>query len=148
MEASDDEDSTAASMVAELKRRREEADAREKALDAREQELKARETALDSEMKKLQSIRDDIAKVDESRGKENDARVAKIVETVETMSPKAAAPLLAKIMNVMEPHKSARLSELLAGVVRAKSTESERAPAHIASNGATETASKSAKGGE
>ena len=91
-------------------------------------------------MKNISSIRDDLGKIDTARKQENEAKVAKLVETFETMSPKAASvliatledslavaamakmdtPKLAKIMNTMDPARSAKLSELMAGVVRAK----------------------------
>lgn len=126
------------SAIDDLRSAREKVEQKEKELAARELELKALETAAQEELQKLQQARADILKMDELRKKENEGKVAKIVATVETMSPKSAAQLiaaldeplatiaiqkmdtvkLAKIMNVMEPGKSSRLTELLAGVNR------------------------------
>jgi len=130
------------SVIDEMKRHHEELEAKEKELATREAELHARERALNEEMKKISAIRDDLGKIDTARKSENDEKVVKLVDTFQTMSPKAASIListlddslavaaiakmdtlkLAKIMNSMEPSRSAKLSELLAGVVRAKST--------------------------
>jgi flagellar motility protein MotE (MotC chaperone) len=124
----------------DLRRQKNELEASKKEMIAKEAELKAREQALNDEMKKLAEARDDIAKIDGSRKKENEAKIAKLVETVESMNPKAASALvasldetlavatmarlstlkLAKMMNVMDPSRSTKLSELMAGVVRAK----------------------------
>jgi flagellar motility protein MotE (MotC chaperone) len=159
------EEPSPADLVSELQKRREQVELREKGLDAREAELRAREKALEEELKKIQQVRDDIARIQGARQKEDDERVAKIVETVETMSPKAAAPMLstmdeslavaamaktstlklAKIMNVMETKRSARLSELLAGVVRARGATEI---AHTASSGAAAATKMSVKGGD
>src|SRR6185437_3882333 len=86
-------------------------------------------------------------------------KVAKVVATLEGMSPKAAAQMLtdlddglavsaiaqmsttklSKVMNALDPKRAARLTELLAGVVRAKNDS--------ASNDAA-AATTIAKGGE
>jgi flagellar motility protein MotE (MotC chaperone) len=150
-----------ASAAEDLQRRRTELDAREKELKAHEAELQARERALEEELKKIAAVREDVEKIESARNRESSEKVSKLVETFETMSPKAASavmatldeslavatmsristPKLAKIMNAMEPRKSARLSELLAGVVRARSAIS-------ASTGAAVATTQSAKGGD
>jgi flagellar motility protein MotE (MotC chaperone) len=106
---------------------------------------------LNDEIKKLQTLREDIAKIDASHRAENEEKVGKVVETLSTMSAKAAATMLttldddlavsaisqmdtvklAKIMNVIDPKRATKLTELLAGVVRAKNS--------LASNGAAVT---------
>jgi flagellar motility protein MotE (MotC chaperone) len=126
--------------IEDLKHRREELEARKAQLDARENELKTREKALDEQLAKIEQVRDDVEKIDGARKKENDEKVAKLVETIQTMSPKAASallgaldetlavatmarmdtPRLAKIMNLVDAAKAARLTEILAGVVRAR----------------------------
>ena len=128
------------SALEDLKKQRQALQAKEKEIEGREAELRAREQALIEELKKIQEVRNDIGKVDSARKRENDEKVTKLVETFETMSPKAAAqvlaslddtlavatiarmatPRLAKVMNVMEPKRSTRLTELLAGVVRVR----------------------------
>jgi len=129
-----------AATLEDLKRQKRELEARGRELAARESELKARELALSDEMAKLADARDEIGKADGAKKKEAEAKVTKLVETLESMSPKAAAPLvasldealavqamsrlsttkLAKLMNVMDPIRSTRLSEIMAGVTRAK----------------------------
>lgn len=143
--------------IEDLRKRNEEILVRSRALDSKEAELQARQRALDEELKKLEELRKEISKIDESKRKEMEERVTKLVETLESMSPKAAAkvlsevdenlavtamsristPRLAKIMNSMEIGRSARLSELLAGAVRANEATSK-----------VGTATQSAKGGE
>lgn len=143
----------------EIKKKREEIDQKWKELSAREAELKARETAINEELKKLQETRDDIAKLEDSERKANEEKIARVVETLENMSPKASAQLLstmddglavaainqmstqklAKVMNVMEPARASKLTELLAGVVRAKHGTASAAPV-TASRDVAETA--------
>lgn len=151
-------------VLEDLQKRKEELVFRQKALSAKEAELKAREVAIEEQLKKLESIREDIAKIEEGNIKKNEEKVARLVETFETMSPKPAAQLLsgveeslavsamarmstaklAKVMAAMDPSKASRLSELLAGVARAKALS--------ASNGvaaATQQVSQNGmKGGE
>ena len=154
--------------VEDIKKRREELDARQKDIASRDTELKAREKAVDDELKKMENIRDEIVKIDEARKKENDEKVAKLVETFETMSSKAAARVLseldetlavasmarmdtqrlAKVMNVMDPAKSSRLTEILAGVVRAKNIVPVSNRAMAAAYSAAATTTQSVKGGE
>lgn len=130
----------------DIKKRREELDAREKELKAKEIELASKTTALEAEIKKISDIRDEISKIEAVQAKENETKVAKVVETIEAMSPKAAAkmlagldetlavssmnrlatPKLAKIMNLMEPAVASRLNEILAGVTRAKRSPNDR----------------------
>jgi flagellar motility protein MotE (MotC chaperone) len=124
----------------ELNKKRLEMEARQKDLQSKEAELKARETAINDELKKLQDMRDEIAKLDDSHRQANQEKVGKVVETLSSMSPKASAQFLttlddalavaaisqmdtvklAKIMNTIDPKRGAKLTELLAGVVRAQ----------------------------
>ncbi len=123
------------SVLEDLKGQREALEAKQKEIAALEQELKQREKIVEEKLKALEATRQDIEKVDEARKKEDDLRVAKIVETLETMSPKAsslvlaqvdeslasavmakiATPKLAKILNGMDPKRASRLSELYSG---------------------------------
>ena len=61
---------------------------REKELNAKEAELTALKAGIQEEFEKLEATRSDIAKLEEIGKKENEEKVAKIVETLETMSPK------------------------------------------------------------
>lgn len=145
----------------EMKSLRESLEAKVKEVSAREEELKARERALEDEFRKIEAAREDIAKFEAARQKESEEKVAKLVETVESMNPKAGAVLLgglderlsiaamarmstaklAKIMNIMEPARAARLTELLAGVVRAKGL-APKEPALTAKSAAATTSVK------
>ena len=121
--------------IEDLRQRRAEVDSKGKGLAAREAELKGREQALEEEFKKLVELRDRIEKSQGTLKKENEEKVAKVVETLETMNPKSAAalmatlddslavvamtrlttPKLAKIMNLLAPERSAQLTENMTG---------------------------------
>jgi flagellar motility protein MotE (MotC chaperone) len=127
-------------VLEEIRAQRESLAKSQKELAAKEQELKDREKAMAEELKKVQAIRDEINKTDELRKKENEEKVAKVIETLGTMSPKASAKMLAelddalavevlvkmdtaklaKIMNLLEPKRASALTEMLAGVTRAR----------------------------
>ena len=144
----------------EIKKKREEIDQKWKELNAHEAELKARETAINEELKKLQDTRDEIAKLEDTQKKGSEEKIAKVVETLENMSPKSSAQMLstlddglavaaisqmstqklAKVMNVMEPARASKLTELLAGVVRAKHGSTAQAASVTTSHDVAETA--------
>jgi flagellar motility protein MotE (MotC chaperone) len=124
-----------AQALSDLNQRRKTLDEREAAIQARDQELAAREKAIEERIKQLQAFRDDAAKMDAAKKKEFEEKIARTVELLESMNPKAASQLVAssdehlaveamarmstaklsKIMNIMEPKRSVRLMELLAG---------------------------------
>lgn len=128
------------SVLDELRAQRESLGKAQKELAVKEQELKEREKAMAEELKKVQAIRDEINKTDELRKKQNEEKVAKVIETMSTMSPKASAKVLAeldnalavevlikmdtaklaKIMNLLDPKRASELTEILAGVTRAR----------------------------
>lgn len=132
----------------DLRNRREELEARVRTLEAREAELVAKEKAVDEQIKKLDEIRADISRIETGNQAASAEKIAKIVETVEAMSPKASAKILneldeplavqalsqvtsaklAKILSNLEPAKSARFTELLAGVSRAKRSVASTSP--------------------
>lgn len=146
----------------DLKKRRAELEKKNKELVERENELKSRERAVEEQIKKMEEVRDQITQGDNLKKKENQEKIAKIVETIESMSPKAAAlliasideplaiaaitqvstPKLAKMMNIMEPARAFRLTELLAGVTRAKRPTSPVVKIDVAA------VTKAEKGGE
>ncbi len=154
--------------IEDLRKRREEVEAKAGEIARREAEFAARERALEEQLKKLEEARKDLLAVKALNSKESEEKVAKLVETFETMSPKAASqliatldealavtamarmstPKLAKIMNLMEPERSGRLTELLAGVALARGIASaSKAKGASPAKGAAE-ATKSRKGGE
>ncbi len=124
-----------AQALSDLSKRRTALEKRESDLQIREQELSSREKAIAEQIQKLESMRQDIAKVDSENLKEFEVKITRTVELLESMNPKAASALvsstderlaveamarmstakLSKIMNVMEPKRSVRLMELLAG---------------------------------
>ncbi len=126
--------------IEDIQKRKEELEKREKELSAKEKELKAAQVAFDGEFKKIKQVRDEIEKYQGLNKKENEEKIAKLVETFETMGPKPAAKLLesideslavsamtrmstlklAKILSAMESESSSRLTELMAGVIKIK----------------------------
>lgn len=151
--------------IADMQRLKNELEEAKKELAKREAEVAAREIALNEELKKIEAIRDEIKQAGGQSASEEEAKIAKLVETFETMSPKAAAQVvssiderlardamarissakLGKILSAMDGAKSARLTESLAGVARARKPS--------ASNGAAEATSAAplaagVKGGE
>ncbi|OFZ78283.1 MAG: hypothetical protein A2583_02390 [Bdellovibrionales bacterium RIFOXYD1_FULL_53_11] len=155
-------------VIDDIKKMRDDLDRRQKDLVSRESEIKAREKALDEELKKLDAIREEIAMARNAVKKENEEKVSKLVETFETMSPKSSSqlissideslavaamsrmttPKLAKIMNLMEPAKSSRLMEILAGVARAKSVALVKERGTGSAQSAAAEVTTSQKGGE
>jgi flagellar motility protein MotE (MotC chaperone) len=159
--------------IADIRSRQDELDLRQKELDSRAAEVDSKERALADQLKKIEAARDEIKKVEELRSKEQGSKVGKVVETFETMTPKSVSsmlsamdenlaveainrmttPKLAKVLNLMEPSKSSRLTELLVGMrakVESKSSVppsgAERSPSSQLEAGAEKTASE--KGGE
>ena len=128
------------SIIGDLKRIREENAKKEKEFTLRETEIKSREQALAEEIKDIHETRDAINKFRDAKKKENEEKVNKIIETYLVMSPKAVSKILAtldddlalaalmkmdtdrlaKVMNLMEPARSSRLSELMAGIDKDK----------------------------
>jgi len=123
------------SALDDLVKRRKELEKREAELASREQELGSREKATQEELKKIQEVRAEIEKVQGVKTKESEEKIARTVEVLETMNPKAASqvistyderlavqamarmstPKLSKILNLMETKRSVRLMELMAG---------------------------------
>jgi flagellar motility protein MotE (MotC chaperone) len=154
------------SALEDMKLKREEMVNRTREIEERDAELAAREKALNEELAKLQEIRAQITAQEQINSKQNEEKVAKLVETLEAMSGKAAAqlistmdetlavaaitrlstPKLAKIMNTMEAGRSSRLVETMAGVVRARKSESASSGA-AATTRAPSQAAGSEKGG-
>lgn len=132
------------SVLDEIRAQRESLAKAQKELAAKEQELKDREKAMAEELKKVEAIRDEINKTDELRKKQNEEKVAKVIETLGTMSPKASAKMLAeldnalavevlikmdtaklaKIMNLLDAKRASELTEMLAGVTHARTVAS------------------------
>jgi flagellar motility protein MotE (MotC chaperone) len=134
------------SAVEDLRRRGDEIELKAKELQSKEQEMVAQKRAIEEEVKRLSVLRDEIEKLQGAVKKANEEKVQKVVETLESMPPKGAAQMmaaldeslavsamprlstqkLAKILNLMSPDRSARLAEKLAGIVKSRSTSSEK----------------------
>lgn len=146
-----------------IERQRAEWEKRSQELEAKERELMAREKALEEEITKVSEIRDQIKVQAQSRTEEEEEKLTKLIETLEQMSPKAAAELmvgldealavtavyrmdtvkLAKIMAKIPAEKASRLSERLTGVARVRDVASASKK-----QGAAAATDKSRKGGE
>ncbi|MGE0615469.1 MAG: MotE family protein [Bacteriovoracia bacterium] len=121
-------------VLLDLRRNKEAVEAKEKALKEKEAELADMKKALEVEMKRLEALKAEIAGLSLVQDSKQEEKVAKLVETLETMSPKKSAelisklqnelavaameristPKLAKILNIMEISRSKELTELLA----------------------------------
>ncbi|MBS1958653.1 MAG: hypothetical protein JST80_04195 [Bdellovibrionales bacterium] len=127
---------------------------REAAIADREKEIESQAKAVHEELAKLETIRAEIQGVHVKEIAEREEKVSKLIETFESMSPKAAAGVIngvddelavtalsrlssvksGKILSNLSPAKSSKLSELMAYgnkvVSKEKaSVESDRAPA-------------------
>ena len=127
-----------ATALEDLRKAKEEIANQKKEFAAKETELKAREQALNEELGKLRKARDELSAAQALKNAEDEAKLSKLVETLLTMSPKAASKLLTtidedlavdaiyrmdtqrlgKILNVMDTSRSSRLSELMVGIVQ------------------------------
>jgi flagellar motility protein MotE (MotC chaperone) len=133
-----------ANALEDLERAKQELEVKQQEFALKEKEMNAREKSFTEELKRLEQLRDEVGKVDSAKKKEAEERVAKLVETFETMSPKGAAQILAnldeglavsamskmttlklsKVMAAMDAKRSSRLTELMGGVARLKSDSS------------------------
>jgi len=126
---------TSEKAIEDIRKIRVELENKSKALDEKEKELQAQETALKDQILKLENLKKELTKLEGVNGEKQEEKVAKLVETLEKMSPKKAAGVieglgdslaimtmtrlssdkLAKVLNSMDAELSAYLSELLAG---------------------------------
>ena len=125
-------------MVLELTKRKQSLDAKSRELEEKEKDLKALEAAVNEQMKKLDELRDQLSKQTEAQKKEQAEKISRIVETIEGMSPKTSAQMLAgiedrlavevlgklstvrlpKILQAMDSKKAAVLMEQYAGIFK------------------------------
>ncbi len=126
--------------LADVKKKERDIAQKEKELANKDMELKAAKLTFEEEFKKMRALKDEIESIQSLSQKGNEAKIAKIVETLETMNPKAASKILqfvdeslavaainristqklAKILNIMEPEQSSKLTELMAGIVKSR----------------------------
>lgn len=120
-------------VVTEIREERDRLKKKEAELQALEADLKKREEALQEQVAKLDELQKEVSKKKDGTQKMNEETVARLVETLEKMSPKAAAKMIAeideqlavttmsrmnttilsKLMTNLDPQKSTRLSELM-----------------------------------
>lgn len=136
-------------LLTEIKKRRQELEQRQQMLQKKDEDIAVREKVLKEEMKKLEDLRSAMTAQQLVSNAKIEERVAKLVETMQTMSPKASAklmaeieedlaveamsrmstPKLAKILNLIEPTKASILSEKLAGREGKRPEKKESVPA-------------------
>lgn len=158
------------SAIEDIQNARREISSREQAVKKLELEIQAKEKALKEELARIEAVKEEIKQLNQVTVSQNEEKIAKLVETFESMSPKSAAQVVAnidenlavesmkrlssgklgKILSALDPKKSAVLTERMAGVVRAPNRETaSKAPVvtTAALDGAAATA-LSVKGGE
>lgn len=133
------------SVAAELDARRTQLEQKEKDLAERDRRIAEREKELDSKILKLENLRAAVSGELEVQRKNNEERVIKMVNVLETMTPKSAAGVMeslddglavdvlkrmdvkkvAKVMNIMDKARSARLSEQMTGYYKIASSKTE-----------------------
>lgn len=129
---------TEGEIAKELEQKRAEVEEKEQRLAEEEKRIREREKELDKKIKEMERLRDAVSGELEGQRKSNEERVTKMVTVLETMTPKSASAVLetmddwlavevlkrinvtkmAKIMNIMDKSRSAKLSELLTGFYR------------------------------
>jgi len=143
-------------VIKDLEQREKKIKQREEAMAEKEKELSAQQTAIKEEMNKLETRQGEIQTAKAKELAANEEKVGKLIETLETMSPKAAAGVLGgvdedlavtalsrltsvkagKILSSLKNDKSSRLSELMAygkintGKEKTHGESTERAPAN------------------
>lgn len=142
-------------VIKDLEEREKTIKQKEDALKEKESELAAQKVAIKEEMVKLESRQGELQTAKARELAANEEKVNKLMETLETMSPKSAAAVLngvdedlavtalsrltstkaGKILSNLKNDKSARLSELMAygklitGKEKARGESVERTPA-------------------
>lgn len=121
-------------IAADLKKRRNELDARENALNQREALMKVTEQQIDQKMEELKTLQKKLEKLLGTQSEEEAARMKSLVKVYEGMKPKEAARILDKldmgialsvvgqmserkispILAAMDPNKARTLTTLLA----------------------------------
>ncbi len=122
--------------IEDVRKSKEQNEAKARELAARESELKVKVQSLADQVKNLEIMRTELEKIQVAKKQDSDQKIQQVTDTVLSMSPKAAAKMLGtideklsvevvsrmdtqrlgKIMNLMDPAHSSRLSERLAGI--------------------------------
>ncbi len=139
--------------VADLQAREQRLEEQTAALASKEEELKALESAIKKQLAELDESKKQIKGLKETQIAQNEEKVKRLIDTFETMSPKAAAKVIAevdeslavvalsrlsttkagKILSNLKPEQASKLSEMMAmGTSRKEGNNAEsnkRAPA-------------------
>lgn len=102
-------------LLADLAKRRQQLEAREKALDTREALMKASEKQIDTKIAELTGLKDQIEKLLGQQQKEQNSKITSLVKIYEQMKPKEAAAIfnqmdmtvLLQVVSKMSERKSA-----------------------------------------
>ena len=142
-------------VIKDLESREKKIKQKEEALAEKEKELAAQQVAIKEEMNKLELRQGEIQSTKAKELASNEEKVSKLIETLETMSPKSAANVIGgvdeelavmalsrltsvkagKILSSLKNDKSSRLSELMAygkvntGKEKSHGESTERNPA-------------------
>lgn len=142
-------------VIRDLEAREKKIKQKEESLAEKEKELAAQQLAIKEELNKLEQRQGEIQSARSKELAANEEKVSKLIETLESMSPKAAAGVLGgvdeelavvalsrltsvkagKILSNLKNDKSSRLSELMAygklntGKEKARGESVERSPA-------------------
>lgn len=142
-------------VIRDLEDREKKIKQKEEALTEKEKELAAQQLAIKEEMNKLEARQGEIQNTKAKELAANEEKVSKLIETLETMSPKAAAGVLGgvdeelavtalsrltsvkagKILSNLKNDQSSKLSELMAygklnrGKEKSRGESTERNPA-------------------
>lgn len=149
-----------------LNERKMELDQREAELNRLEEELQKQKVVLDEKIKQLEAMRVQISKTLKGRVAEDQEKVNKLVEFYSNMKPQQAAKIIetihedlaievldkmkkknaAEILNMIDPKKARRLSELLTGYQRSPaSSMGDEAASDVAPEAASSEPSSSAQ---
>lgn len=97
-------------VINELKAKQKQLDDREKELGKQTEELKTKEQILLEEFGKLTKLREEVQSLQLANKKMSEESILRMVDTVEKMSPKAAAQLLTKVNEPLAVETIARIS--------------------------------------
>ena len=137
-------------VVADIEAREKKIKEKEEALKEREKELAAQQSAVREELSKLESKKGEDRSVRQREAAAREEQVNRLMETFEGMSPKAAAQVIGgidedlavmalgrltslkagKILGILKPEKSARLSEMMAYGKAVRGKEGAKGDSH------------------
>lgn len=115
------------SAIADMETREERVQEAEAAVAKKETELKALQIAIQEQLSQLDEAKKQIQGIKHQEIAKNEEKVKKLIDTFETMSPKAAAQVVAKVDEEIAVTTLARLSTIKAGKILAAMDPSKSA---------------------